>query len=44
VRYLVGPTVYRPRTGSAAAFLAQLKMEPGQPVEGSAFPRVDEFA
>jgi hypothetical protein len=40
LRYLVGETVFRPRPGSAAAFVEQLQLVPGQAIDSPAFPVV----
>ena len=40
LRYLVGETVFRPRPGSAAAFIEQLELVPGQTIDSPAFPVV----
>jgi ectoine hydroxylase-related dioxygenase (phytanoyl-CoA dioxygenase family) len=40
VRYLAGTTRYRPRAGSAASFISQVEVQPGDVIEGPSFPRV----
>lgn len=40
LRYLCGRTLYRPRPGNAATFLAQIRVEPGQELTGAAFPEI----
>ncbi len=41
LRYLVGDTVYAPTPGSAATFLEQVDVMPGDLVRGPAFPLVE---
>lgn len=38
LRFLVGETRYAPQAGSAAAFIKQLSVEPGDVIQGPAFP------
>lgn len=38
IRFLVGDTYYKPRAGSAAAFIAQIDIEPGDKIDDPAFP------
>lgn len=38
LRFLVGETRYAPQAGSAAAFIKQLDVEPGDVIDGPAFP------
>lgn len=40
LRYLVGETKYKPRSGSAASFIAQVEVKPGDIVKGVCFPNV----
>jgi ectoine hydroxylase-related dioxygenase (phytanoyl-CoA dioxygenase family) len=40
LRYLVGETYFRPRPGSAATFMGQMDLRPGQRIDGPAFPVV----
>ncbi len=40
LRYLIGKTVYVPRPGSAASFMAQVDVKPGDEITGAAFPVV----
>jgi ectoine hydroxylase-related dioxygenase (phytanoyl-CoA dioxygenase family) len=40
LRYLRGRTLYKPRPGNAATFLAQIQVDPGQELAGGAFPEV----
>ena len=40
IRYLVGETKFRPTPGAAATFIQQINANPGELVEGSAFPAV----
>lgn len=38
LRFLVGDTVYKPRAGSAAAFMKQIDIQPGDKIDDPAFP------
>lgn len=40
IRYLVGPTRYAPTQGSAAVFVAQMDVKPGELIGGPIFPLV----
>lgn len=40
IRYLVGPTRYAPTKGSAAVFVAQMDVRPGETIGGPIFPVV----
>lgn len=40
LRYLCGRTLYKPRPGNAATFLAQVRVGPGEELSGTAFPEV----
>lgn len=40
LRYLCGRTLYKPRPGNAATFLAQVRVGPGEELTGTAFPKV----
>ncbi|HEY0707507.1 MAG TPA: phytanoyl-CoA dioxygenase family protein [Polyangia bacterium] len=40
LRYLVGETIYAPTPGSAATFVEQVDVRPGDRIEGPAFPVV----
>ncbi len=40
LRYLVGKTVYAPTPGSAATFIEQVDVKPGDVIQGPAFPVV----
>jgi hypothetical protein len=38
LRFLVGDTYYKPREGSAASFIKQIYVEPGDLIDDPAFP------
>jgi hypothetical protein len=38
LRFLVGDTYYKPRDGSAASFIKQIYVEPGDLIDDPAFP------
>ncbi len=40
LRYLVGETRYKPRNGSAATFIEQMDVKPGEVIKGDPFPLV----
>lgn len=40
LRYIRGRTLYKPRPGNAATFLAQVRVGPGEELTGTAFPTV----
>lgn len=44
LRYLMGSTTYTPNEGTAAAFVEQVDVRPGERVAGPAFPLIPHYA